>query len=144
MNADLDELLATARVFALPMVHRFRGVTVREGVLLRGPAGWAEFAPFRDYTDAQCVPWLRAAIESATTAWPEPLPRTVPVNVIVPVIDPARAADLVARIGLPDRQGQGGRPRVGARPPTWPGWPPSRARSGLAGGSGWTRTAPGR
>lgn len=99
MPADLDDLVATARVFALPMVHRFRGVTVREGVLLHGPAGWGEFAPFRDYTDAECVPWLRAAVESATTAWPEPRRTRVPVNVIVPVIDPEAAADLVAESG---------------------------------------------
>jgi O-succinylbenzoate synthase len=95
----LAELLGTARVFALPMVHRFRGVTVREGVLLHGPAGWGEFAPFRDYSDAQCVPWLRAAIESATTPWPARVRDTVPVNVIVPVIEPAVAADLVAASG---------------------------------------------
>lgn len=95
----MEELLDTARVFALPMVHRFRGVTVREGVLLRGPAGWGEFAPFRDYTDAQCVPWLRAAVESATTPWPAARRDRVPVNVIVPVIEPAVAADLVAASG---------------------------------------------
>jgi len=99
MRADLAELLGTARVFALPMVHRFRGITVREGVLLHGPAGWGEFAPFRDYTDAQCGPWLRAAVESATTPWPAARRAKVPVNVIVPVIDPARAADLVAASG---------------------------------------------
>lgn len=93
------ELLAGARVFSVPMVHRFRGVTVREGVLLPGPAGWGEFAPFRDYSDEQCVPWLRAAIESATVGWPEPRRDRVPVNIIVPVIDPARAADLVAASG---------------------------------------------
>jgi O-succinylbenzoate synthase len=95
----LADLLGTARVFALPMVHRFRGVTVREGVLLRGPAGWGEFAPFRDYTDAQCVPWLRAAIESATTPWPPARRAQVPVNVIVPVVEPVVAADLVAASG---------------------------------------------
>ena len=99
VNEDLADLLDTARVFALPMRHRFRGVTVREGVLLRGPAGWGEFAPFRDYTDRQCVPWLRAAVESATTAWPEPRRARVPVNVIIPVVDAARAADLVAESG---------------------------------------------
>lgn len=99
MNDDLEGLLGTARVFALPMVHRFRGVTVREGVLLRGPAGWGEFAPFRDYSDAQCVPWLRSAIESATTPWPAAVRDRVPVNVIVPVVDPGVAADLVTASG---------------------------------------------
>ncbi len=99
MRADLEELLTTARVFALPMVHRFRGVTMREGVLLRGPAGWGEFAPFRDYSDEQCAPWLRAAVESATTPWPAAVRDRVPVNVIVPVVAPDVAADLVAASG---------------------------------------------
>jgi len=99
VTTDLSDLLATARVFALPMAHRFRGVTVREGVLLRGPSGWGEFAPFRDYSDEQCAPWLRAAVEGATTRWPAPRRERVPVNVIVPVIDPGRAAELVAASG---------------------------------------------
>jgi len=33
-------------VFSIPLRTRFRGITVREGVLLRGRIGWAEFAPF--------------------------------------------------------------------------------------------------
>ncbi len=96
---DLRALLATAAVFALPMVERFRGVTVREGVLLHGPAGWAEFAPFRDYDDRQCVPWLRAAIESATVPWPEPVRSAVEVNTTVPVVPADRAAELVKASG---------------------------------------------
>ncbi len=96
---DLRALLATAVVFALPMVERFRGITVREGVLLYGPAGWAEFAPFRDYDDRQCVPWLHAAIESATVPWPHPLRSTVEVNTTVPVVGADRAAELVRAAG---------------------------------------------
>ena len=96
---DLDALLATARVFAVPLVERFRGVTTREGVLLRGPAGWAEFAPFRDYDDAECVPWLRAAVESATRPWPAQLRDRIEVNTTVPVVSPARAAALVRASG---------------------------------------------
>ncbi len=96
---DLTALLATARVFAIPLVQRFRGITVREGVLLRGPAGWAEFAPFRDYQDAECVPWLRAAVESASTPWPLRVREIVPVNTTVPVVDAERAADMVRASG---------------------------------------------
>lgn len=40
-----EELLASARVVSLPMRVRFRSVTHREVLLLRGPAGWGEFAP---------------------------------------------------------------------------------------------------
>ena len=32
------------RAFAIPMRTRFRGITVREGALIEGPAGWAAVA----------------------------------------------------------------------------------------------------
>src|SRR5687768_12577848 len=38
------------RVFSIPLRTRFRGIDVREGTLVRGPAGWGEFSPFWDYT----------------------------------------------------------------------------------------------
>src|SRR5690606_25666828 len=91
--------LPEAHVFAVPLHDRFRGVTVREGVLFRGPAGWAEFAPFRDYDDAACVPWLRAALDSATRAWPTPVRDRVEVNATVPVVSPERAAQIVLAAG---------------------------------------------
>jgi O-succinylbenzoate synthase len=96
---DLGDLLSSARVFSIPLRTRFRGITVREGVLLDGPAGWSEFAPFRDYDDAACVPWLRAAIDSASRNWPDPVRSRVPVNVTVPVVDAAAAATLVTESG---------------------------------------------
>lgn len=81
------------------MVHRFRGVTRREGVLLQGPAGWAEFAPFRDYDDAACVPWLLAAVDSARRPWPAVVRSSVEVNTTVPVVAPAQAFALVRASG---------------------------------------------
>ncbi|MGN6131100.1 MAG: o-succinylbenzoate synthase, partial [Nocardioidaceae bacterium] len=33
-------------MYSIPMTTRFRGITVREGMLLRGDAGWGEFSPF--------------------------------------------------------------------------------------------------
>jgi O-succinylbenzoate synthase len=77
------------------MRTRFRGIDVREGVLLRGPAGWGEFSPFWDYDDAECIPWLRAAHEAAFAGWPEPVRTSVPVNVTVPAVGPERAAAIV-------------------------------------------------
>lgn len=95
----IQDVLATARVFAIPMRDRFRGTTVREGVLVRGPAGWAEFAPFRDYADAACVPWLRAALDTATRPWPAARRDRIEVNTTVPVVPAARAAELVRSSG---------------------------------------------
>jgi O-succinylbenzoate synthase len=95
---DLAELDAV-RVYALPMRNRFRGVTVRRGILLSGPAGWGEFCPFEDYDDAQSVPWLRAAFEACTETWPEPVRDRIPVNCTVPAVSADKAAAIVAASG---------------------------------------------
>ncbi|HEX6920598.1 MAG TPA: o-succinylbenzoate synthase [Actinomycetes bacterium] len=82
-------------VYSIPMRTRFRGIDVREGVLLRGPAGWGEFPPFWDYDARECVPWLVAAREAAYDGWPAPRRTSVPVNVTVPAVGPDRAAAIV-------------------------------------------------
>jgi len=95
----VDELLDGAIGFALPLRDRFRGTTVRQGLLLRGPVQWAEFAPFPEYDADECARWLSSAIESGWVGWPEPLRETVAVNAIVPAVSPARAAELVEASG---------------------------------------------
>jgi O-succinylbenzoate synthase len=86
-------------VFSIPLRTRFRGITVREGVLLRGTAGWGEWSPFLEYDDATARPWLAAARESADEGWPEPVRDVVPVNVTVPATDPERAHAIVTAGG---------------------------------------------
>lgn len=87
--------VAASVVYVIPMRTRFRGIDVREGVLLQGPAGWGEFSPFWDYGAPECLPWLRAAHESAYDGWPAPVRGSVPVNVTVPAVGPERAAEIV-------------------------------------------------
>ncbi|MGA8993636.1 MAG: o-succinylbenzoate synthase [Nocardioidaceae bacterium] len=77
------------------MRTRFRGVTVREGVLVQGPAGWGEFSPFLEYPPEVAAPWWRAAREAADDGWPEPLRSRVPVNVTVPAVSAEQAAAVV-------------------------------------------------
>ncbi|CCH27823.1 o-succinylbenzoate synthase [Actinosynnema sp. NPDC047251] len=86
-------------VYSIPLRTRFRGITVREGVLLEGPRGWGEFCAFLDYSDAECAPWLACAVESATAGWPAPVRSRVPVNCTVPVVSPERAHEIVAASG---------------------------------------------
>ena len=86
-------------VWSVPMTTRFRGITVREGVLLEGPGGWGEWSPFLEYDPAVAEPWLRCAEEAAAGDWPAPLRDRVPVNVTVPAVGPERAHDIVARSG---------------------------------------------
>ncbi len=82
-------------VFSIAMRTRFRGITVREGVLLRGAAGWGEWSPFLDYDAEVAEPWLRCAEEAAAGDWPAPLRDRVPVNVTVPAVGPEQAHAIV-------------------------------------------------
>lgn len=93
----LDELLDRTHVVALPMRVRFRGVEVREALLLEGPSGWGEFSPFVEYADVESARWLAAALESAYAVWPAPVRDTVPVNATVPAVGPDRVAEVLAR-----------------------------------------------
>ncbi|WP_404560634.1 o-succinylbenzoate synthase [Curtobacterium sp. AB7] len=93
---DLAELTADAHVVALPMRVRFRGITTREAVVLRGPSGWTEFSPFVEYDDAEAAAWLRGAIDFGWTTH-EAAADSVPVNATVPAIAPDQVAALLAR-----------------------------------------------
>ncbi|MEQ3554088.1 o-succinylbenzoate synthase [Pseudonocardia nematodicida] len=86
-------------VYALPMTTRFRGITVREGLLLSGPAGWGEFCPFTEYDDREAAAWLAAAREAAEQGWPEPVRDRIPVNCTVPAVGPEHAQRIVRASG---------------------------------------------
>jgi O-succinylbenzoate synthase len=93
----VDEIWAGARVVALPLHVRFRGLVEREVVLLRGPYGWGEFAPFVEYDDAEAARWLAAGLEAA---WQPPVPvrrDRVPVNATVPAVSAVEVAGVLAR-----------------------------------------------
>ncbi|MGI8675825.1 MAG: o-succinylbenzoate synthase [Nocardioidaceae bacterium] len=84
------------QAYAIGMRSRFRGINVREGVLLRGPAGWGEWSPFWEYDAGESLPWLRAAHEAAYETWPAARRTLIPVNCTVPAVSPARAQQIVA------------------------------------------------
>lgn len=86
-------------VYDIAMRTRFRGITRRQGMLLRGPGGWGEWSPFLDYSGAELVPWLRAAREAAEVGFPAPVRDRVPVNCTVPAVGPAAAHRLVSASG---------------------------------------------
>jgi O-succinylbenzoate synthase len=92
-------LLPGLRAFAIPMTTRFRGITVREGALIEGPAGWGEFSPFAEYGPAECARWLGCALEAAGTGWPAAVRTRVPVNVTVPAVGPEQAHAIVTAAG---------------------------------------------
>ena len=124
------------------MTTRFRGITVREGVLIGGAAGWGEWSPFLEYDAAVAEPWLRCAEEAAAGDWPEPVRDAVPVNVTVPACQPEAAHAIVRAAGCRTAKvkvAEPGRPS----PTTWRGSRRCATRSGPAAGSGSTPTARG-
>lgn len=86
-------------MWSTPLRTRFRGLDRRDGVLLRGEAGWGELSPFWDYDDAESATWLRAAREATELGWPEPVRSSVPVNVTVPAVGPEQARGIVLASG---------------------------------------------
>ncbi|MDR2896750.1 MAG: o-succinylbenzoate synthase [Propionibacteriaceae bacterium] len=96
----VDRLLVeTATVFAIDMPLRFRSIRQRQGMVWKGSAGWAEWSPFLDYPPAEAANWLRAALEMAESGFPDPVRRSIPVNVTVPATDPITAYRLVKQSG---------------------------------------------
>lgn len=89
-RVTLDEVVP----FALPLARRFRGTTLREGVLLRCGETWGEWAPFPEYDDPTAARWLRGALEAARGDWPTARRDSVEVNAIVPALD----ADVVTAL----------------------------------------------
>lgn len=90
----LGAVLDGAVPFALPLRRPFRGIDLREGVLIRGPRGWGEFAPFDDYSAAAAARWLDSAIEAAFGQWPAGRRNAVEVNAIIPAVSGQDAATL--------------------------------------------------
>ena len=82
-----QQLLNTLRVIALPMKTKFRGITVREVALIKGPHGWGEFSPFLEYDDAESASWLASAIEAATTPKPKLYRTSVAINGTIPALN---------------------------------------------------------
>jgi O-succinylbenzoate synthase len=88
------------------MRTKFRGLDVRETMLIAGPSehSWGEFAAFTEYDDAESAPWLACAIEQAWQQQPTPEERpiyreTVPLNATLPAVAAAEVPGVLERFG---------------------------------------------
>lgn len=99
---DERALLASAIGFSLRLHRTFRGLDTREGLLIQGPSGWGEFAPFDDYDDRAASRWLRSAVEAAYGQWPASPRTSVAVNAIIPAVSADTAAVLARTAVLED------------------------------------------
>ncbi|KSU52262.1 o-succinylbenzoate synthase [Microbacterium enclense] len=93
----LADVLATARVVALPLAVRFRGVTTREAVVFEGPRGWTEFSPFLEYDDAEAATWLAGSFDFGWNPAPPALRETVAVNATMPAVAASEVPRILAR-----------------------------------------------
>lgn len=93
----VDEILERAHVVSLPMRVKFRGVTTREALLIQGPAGWGEFAPFLEYGPQESASWLKSGIEAAWEGFPAPLRDRVEVNATIPAVPAHQVAEVLDR-----------------------------------------------
>ncbi|MBU2315782.1 MAG: o-succinylbenzoate synthase [Actinobacteria bacterium] len=97
---ELDDVLARSHVVSVPLVTRFRGVDRREAVLLDGPAGWSEFAPFLEYHDAEAATWLAAALDFGWRESRAPaLRQSILVNATLPAVPLDQIAGVLSRFG---------------------------------------------
>ncbi|WP_448855283.1 o-succinylbenzoate synthase [Corynebacterium camporealensis] len=94
---DINEVLERAHVVSLPLAVKFRGVTTREALLIDGPAGWGEFAPFLEYGPAESAQWLRAGLEAAFGGFPEPQRDWVEVNGTIPAVPAEQVPEVMDR-----------------------------------------------
>uniref|UniRef100_UPI000FD8FBCA o-succinylbenzoate synthase n=1 Tax=Microbacterium sp. CPCC 204701 TaxID=2493084 RepID=UPI000FD8FBCA len=93
----LGGILETARVVALPLATRFRGVDVREAVLFEGPEGWTEFSPFLEYDDTEASVWLAAALDWGWMPQPAARREAIGVNATVPALAATDVPAVLAR-----------------------------------------------
>jgi O-succinylbenzoate synthase len=97
MLPSLPDMLASARVVALPLRQRFRGIETREVMLFEGPEGWTEFSPFLEYEDAEASAWLAAAIDFGWSPAPALFRSQIRVNATLPAVGPSDVAGILDR-----------------------------------------------
>lgn len=93
--AGLPAWVEAVEGYGIDLTLRFRGIDRREGLVVRGPAGWGEFSPFLDYSGDELVGWWQACEEACTQGFPAPVRDRVEVNCTVPVTTPERAQQIV-------------------------------------------------
>ncbi|MBO9577709.1 MAG: o-succinylbenzoate synthase [Microbacteriaceae bacterium] len=102
---DADELVARAHVVALPLRERFRGIDVREALLLDLGDRWLEWSPFPEYDDPEASGWLGPFDSPSARSGNQPPgslserseSKGVRVNATIPAVPAEEVANVLAR-----------------------------------------------
>lgn len=95
----LADLVSAARIVALPLRTKFRGLEEREILLFEGPNGWTEWSPFTEYTDEEAAVWLAAAIHFGYGEMPQLHRERIAVNATLPAVAPALVERVLSNFG---------------------------------------------
>lgn len=95
----LAELVSAARIIALPLRTKFRGLEERELLIFEGPNGWAEWSPFTEYPDEEAAVWLSAAIDFAYGSMPTQHRDRISVNATLPAVAPELVEKVLSNFG---------------------------------------------
>jgi O-succinylbenzoate synthase len=95
----LADLVSAARIVALPLRAKFRGLEEREVLLFEGPNGWSEWSPFVEYPDEEAAVWLAAALDFAYGTLPKLHRDKIPVNATLPAVAPEMVKPLLSNFG---------------------------------------------
>ena len=95
----LADLVSAARIVALPLRTKFRGLEEREILLFEGPNGWTEWSPFVEYTDEEAAVWLAAAIDFGYGEMPQLHRERIAVNATLPAVAPALVERVLTNFG---------------------------------------------
>lgn len=104
--------VTAAWVYEIPLTTQFRGITARDGLILQGPGGLAEAAPFWNYAPAVARRWFEGALAIARSGLPV-APAPVALNVTVPIVSPEVAARIVRESGCRTAKVKVADPRAG-------------------------------
>lgn len=89
----ISDLLARVQPFKVGLTTQFRSVNHRVGFIVTGKYGFGEWAPFSDYQPKAAAKWLAAALEAADQPRKQLNRTEIPVNGIVPALEPVAAAN---------------------------------------------------
>jgi len=96
---EKNKALQDLKTFRVELNQPMKSNTYREGVLINGEYGWAEFSPFAHHSIEHSARWLQSALEMAWTKLPEPQLKQVKSNAIAVSSEVENAIQVIKKSG---------------------------------------------
>ena len=96
---EKNKALQDLKTFRVELNQPMKSNTYREGVLINGEYGWAEFSPFAHHSIEHSARWLQSALEMAWTKLPDPQLKQVKSNAIAVSSEVENAINLINKSG---------------------------------------------